>query len=168
MLFQCRATSKTLGKHRNSFGWRGRVCWGGCRQVLEWCWASICRHWASNGLRRWPNIKPASVGWAYIVCTRHMIETRGRTIHWEEWNGYRPAPAMVIQGIKVEDIFELVTLAFSCMFWITALEKDQYSYVYKILSRIWVNNTYAAQSRHSGFGNYFSSVFLLFVFFFFY
>ena len=118
--------------------------------MLEWCWASICRHWASNGLRRWPNIKPASVGWAYIVCTRHMIETRGRTIHWEEWNGYRPAPAMVIQGINVEDIFELVTLVFSCMFWITALEKDQYSYVYTILSRIWVNNTHAAQAGTRG------------------
>ena len=46
------------------------------------------------------------------------------------------APAMLVEGINVEDIFELVSLVLfliiSWTFWILAHDEDQYSYVYKM------------------------------------
>ena len=57
-----------------------------------------------------------------------------------------PAPAMVVGGIHVEDIFELVSLVLSLIIsWtirILTHELDQYSYIqYKIVSRILFHST---------------------------
>ena len=57
-----------------------------------------------------------------------------------------PAPAMVVEGIHVEDIFKLVSLVLSLIiswtFRILAHKLDQYSYTqYKIVSRICVYST---------------------------
>ena len=51
--------------------------------------------------------------------------------HRQVWNEWWPAPAIVVEGIHVEDIFELVSLVLSSIiswtFRILAHEEDQYT-----------------------------------------
>ena len=63
---------------------------------------------------------------------------------------------MVVEGINVEDIFGFCILDSFLIGWIfgiLAYEEDQNSYVYKILSQMFVYRTQTAWSRASELGN---------------
>ena len=107
--FNIGPASKTLGQHWNSIGWMPRVCAKYTADpVMDKCWASVVDDWPTLN-QQWGST--LAQHWTRIWCVG--LHSLYRYVVWQVLNECWPAPAMVMEGIHVEDILKLVSLVLS-------------------------------------------------------